>query len=348
MHLNKLNPGDFFKNFKELSEFVGFEQAPAGNSKKHFLKELSAFCEFEKQGHSYKITQIFDEKLEILDKRKYKATRLDNSTKGIYKNDLQQMILHLLSNSKKDEKVHFTINDFLIKVGLLSNKDFNFSYKNKENPKLQIEFYLKTKKKQKLLLENALKDLASKSFITYDKKYFVILNTDDSNYSHSELANSEHLYFIEKAEKNALEFFGFSQKNVFFKACPTSINEFFSRCNYEISRLSNNTIESFYQGYELLLLKNGLNLTELEFKNLKSKFNNKRTLKLIENLNTHNEIIKKIYDSKYKVETENRDFTSKYLHKKIETKYKNKYHDNSYSNIDKNILSNIIYEYFEI
>lgn len=341
LNLQKLIEGSTFLNFKELSEFLGFKTPPAGNSKKKLIKELNSFCNYEKSGHKYIIIEIFDTPKEISDARKNKVNRENNSTKGIYKSDIQQLLIYLLSSKPLKETFYFTPSNLLKDIGLITNK---FEYTNHYSSK-EISFYLSTKKKQRLLLESALNDLSNKKHITYSQNYFVVLNKKYSNID-SRLATPEELTLIAQAEEKVLIDLGYSTKQALFKNSPKRINQFFSLCNSKINELTSGFITQFYTVYEISLLRDKSILTPLEFKNIKTNLNKKRAQYLSDNLKNHNNLIKKSYDSKMQKELSSKQFITESFRSRIINKYDLKYKTNHYSDKDKKDYQKIIDKFF--
>ena len=70
MRVENLHEGQIIKNYKELCDILEIKPRKSGsNSYKSQLKEFNRYFQFEKQGHKYIISKIYDNPKEKVDKR---------------------------------------------------------------------------------------------------------------------------------------------------------------------------------------------------------------------------------------------------------------------------------------
>lgn len=153
----------FYKN-KKLTE----------PSKSAILKQLNSICKYETtkigRKQAYKIIEIYDEKKEIIDKRKIN-NRGNNS---IFVEDFKVLIINLLHNDATEEKIISKTG--LFHVANLINDNYKIGRKDKnklsellETPKKTIDdFYDNTHSKMKKTIESCLKNCRSSSILTYE------------------------------------------------------------------------------------------------------------------------------------------------------------------------------------
>ena len=90
--MNNVNVGQEFKNYKELCAYLG-EQEKGGKSKDLQIKDWERYFSFEKQGHKFIITDVYDipkekvrkqRKVEDKPRKKYKTENYtSNNNKNI-------------------------------------------------------------------------------------------------------------------------------------------------------------------------------------------------------------------------------------------------------------------------
>ena len=94
MKIDNLKVGQVVKNYKSLCELLDIE-AKGGASKIAQLKEFNRYFEFEKQGHKYIITKIYENPKERIDNRM-------NGNNTVFSDDIEKLILNILASSKDD------------------------------------------------------------------------------------------------------------------------------------------------------------------------------------------------------------------------------------------------------
>src|SRR5699024_8011163 len=96
MKIKNLTVGKVIKNYKSLCEILEIEAKKSGsNSHKAQLKEFNRYFEFEKQGHKYIITKIYENPKERIDNRM-------NGNNTVFSDDIEKLILNILASSKDD------------------------------------------------------------------------------------------------------------------------------------------------------------------------------------------------------------------------------------------------------
>lgn len=118
MKIENLKGLNEVRNYKELCEILEMKVA-AGNTKKSQIKELERYCKYNKEGNKFIIEEIYDEPLERIDGR-IENNKLGNN--AIYYEDIEKLILYILSKQKDDVKVvNFSTNQLLLAINMINN-----------------------------------------------------------------------------------------------------------------------------------------------------------------------------------------------------------------------------------
>ena len=167
MKIKNLTVGKVIKNYKSLCEILEIEAKKSGsNSHKAQLKEFNRYFEFEKQGHKYIITKIYENPKERIDNRM-------NGNNTVFSDDIEKLILNILASSKDDT---ITIaRGQLYKALCMCNENYLLGRSNIsklseiiELPKSAIyEFYDNNSSKLRDTVERNLRRLRSRALITW-------------------------------------------------------------------------------------------------------------------------------------------------------------------------------------
>lgn len=118
MKIENLKENMVFKNYKELCVFLGIKIA-GGNSKQAQLNELARHCSLEREGHSFRIKEVYAAPI------KDKASK---GRKGFYSELLQALVMDYLVTRNISE-ICTTRNNLLCKVEMMQE---NFIYDEKK------------------------------------------------------------------------------------------------------------------------------------------------------------------------------------------------------------------------
>lgn len=116
MKIEKLTEGMLIKNYKELCALLDLP-VKGGNAKKAQLKEIECFCRLLKQGNKFIVEEVYNMKMDKVDKRK-DAKKVSNNSK--YSNDIQALIIDLLAQAKGN-CVELSTNVFLRKLDMIND-----------------------------------------------------------------------------------------------------------------------------------------------------------------------------------------------------------------------------------
>lgn len=274
MNVENLKEGQVVKNYKELCILLD-EKQKTGNSKMAQYKELERHISYHKEGNKFIIDKIYDKPLNIKDGRK-EVSESDPRRDGvnsIYRDDISELILNLLSQSK-DGELFLSAGKLL---GLLKMVNENYSHGRSNIPKLSellgidedhiYLFYNNTQRKLKLNLETGLNYLRRKSKIMWEtvttvceKKVIMELNElgnprlNNSGKIVYETVNNhrpatkEECQLILKYEEEITKELGCNDlKDIFIKGLW---NTFRSMVNKKVKYHGN--IQYFYDSYKII------------------------------------------------------------------------------------------------
>ncbi len=151
----KLN-GTEIKNYSEMCNILG-EKKKTGEAKKNQLIRWSIYFEYEKEGHKFYISQIYDNKTVKKNEKNYEANKNLKQivARSPYRNDLISILIYLLETAPNNELI-----ETKTKLTALCGFFNEYMLENRKYKK-----YLKYKEENKTTYEN--------------KRYFKY-NTDDS------------------------------------------------------------------------------------------------------------------------------------------------------------------------
>lgn len=119
MKIENLQVGQVLKSYKQLCEVLE-ESITAGNSKKSQIKEWERYFKYHKEGNKFIIDEIYNEPLHKSDNR----SSGNNKTK--YINEIERLILNLLSERQEYDGVVFLSKYPLLKQLSMINENYSF------------------------------------------------------------------------------------------------------------------------------------------------------------------------------------------------------------------------------
>lgn len=211
MNTSILENGKQFKNYKELCTALEIEVKSSSNSKNAQLKELARFCEFNKSGHKFIISSVYDTPLPKEENRgKSEGSRNNNN---VYGDLIQLLILDLLAQcnngrlSISRSKLLLTINMVNDNYSPLGEHTKQLSEYTDIEEAIIFDFYNTSNSNFKSAVETALDHLMDKRVIWYDK---VTKVAEKGTYVHR-LATEMEKATIMDLEKEVLEEFNYKQ-----------------------------------------------------------------------------------------------------------------------------------------
>ena len=188
--MNKVNIGQVFKNYKELCAYLG-EQEKGGKSRDLQIKDWERYFSFEKQGHKFIITDVYDtpkekvrkqRKVEDKPRKKYKT---ENYTSNNIKNikSMIELLSELLGTCEYDGKFYSYTSWYCDVLSLFDRKISDSIYYSDEelekicneyhisNTRLYKDYISSTKSLLKDMLLKSLKHMEKKDLIGYDICY---------------------------------------------------------------------------------------------------------------------------------------------------------------------------------
>lgn len=268
MGVNNLYQGQFFKNQRELCEFMGWKFIDSTNSKKAQLKTLSTICSWHKQGHKIIIDEVYS-----TSKAKNTAPRVQDVfvvDKDITNNLLKLVVSSCIKahNIPLSEQTYTNVNqrttivmtemDLLSAVGivnstgkLLNNKRYRqlVAYKNKLDVDMFDIATYRSLKNIKNSLTKALKELHNARLITYSNvieivsspNKFGVFEYDDNgeiletSYQGEErfVATREQQDFISYITREVLNDYGCSNMRQMYNKVK-DISQFYDSVNQSI------------------------------------------------------------------------------------------------------------------
>jgi hypothetical protein len=250
MNIEKLISGKTFKNYKELCTDLGMEVKKSSKSKKYQLRELERYCTYIKEGHSFKITEVFSDPRPKVDNR----GKSEGSRRDVYGNLIQLLIADLLAQTKAG-RISISRGRLLLAINMVNE---NYSYCGENVPKLSkytdieeavIYDFLNTSNSNfKSTVETALKQLMDKRIIWYDRVTKVSKgNTRDT-------ATQEDKEIIMKYETEVLKSFGYKSIS------QVRSSKHWKLFKKEVQKLlnKNSDIDYYYFAYDITVNKEGL------------------------------------------------------------------------------------------
>lgn len=220
VNCTNLSVGMEIKNYRKMCELLN-EDVLSGTSKKSQIKRWQCYFDFEKQGHKFIITEIFDEPYSSLYTRKIK--------KGIYVGYIELLLLdylakqdnHIVNITKRElytmlgmtsenycEK-RWDIQGITKNMGRMQESGYQYPVSDKD---VQV-FYSRADGKLNDILNSALKSMANRFLIKYFTEYVICYN-DITGMHKLKIADDSEVEMILYAQRMAIEklgYYNFSQ-----------------------------------------------------------------------------------------------------------------------------------------
>ncbi len=230
--VSQLEIGMEIKNYKELCNLLRME-VKSGNSKKIQLNDFKRYFDFEKYGHKFIITDIYEIPLSKEDKRK-----LGNNS--VYVKYIELILLQYLSKQKEQTQT-FTKRNLWELLGMV-NKKYNkiSTQKLKEIDYIitQFEinhFYQRCNKKLEQILFSALNNLKNRKLLIWEMQT-IIVTFDENGKEKYFLADDEDKKKILQVERYVLKnVMGYEKIIQVF--CRFKQNEYYRLVNDKIYEL---------------------------------------------------------------------------------------------------------------
>lgn len=252
---SSLNMGQEFKNVMELLRYVGLinpnEKTIKGTQRTKLINTISSYINYEYvKGNTIRIIDIYNEPLEIIDKRH----------EGIYVTFIESVLLDYLI--KQDGYTVDMSNRTLFEtLGMVNNnyfvKDYRKRLKKVDKHMTNFEqssFFTRSYSFIKKTMERALNSLNNKSAIFYQKN--VIIETNDYYSNNIEkhnhhIATDDEIKIILGAEQDTLKEMGISGKSQVFLQGRS--DEFYAKVKEELQNKYNWC--NYYDEYHIVLGK---------------------------------------------------------------------------------------------
>lgn len=180
-----LTEGAVVKNYKEMCGILGCEPCNGGNDKVSQIKNWKRYFNFEKQGHKFIITEIYDNPLPCQDSR--------SCREGIYVKYIESLLLRLLADQKNNHLDIVKRNLYSI-LGITSIQFFDLRSKEKRNTFIDemkdkssvpidkisvLNFKMRVEAKISQILSTALKSMSKRNLIEYRTNDMISYKEDD-------------------------------------------------------------------------------------------------------------------------------------------------------------------------
>lgn len=243
-----------FKNFKELSKYLGYDKPPSGNSKKRVIKELECYCKFRKLGNEIIIKEIFEEPKEKIDKRSLPRDR--SGKKGKYKELLESLVLFILSKEKKGISMTYLLGNLSEDIGLYNKNQKSFT-------KQEEQIIENLKSEERALLKTVLKNMNEKKIIILKDSYAgkkdgVVFYWDFISYKFGK-ESFDRIY--EETKEMFINQYGRGFLNdIKLK------NSYYSTINKRVYEITKGEFDGIYKSFEIILVGKKSKLKSSEFK----------------------------------------------------------------------------------
>lgn len=267
MHIKigNIEVGDIIKNYGSLCEILNVEPVTNNNTngKTAHMKEFSRYFDFERHGHKFLITDVYDVPLEKDDQR-------SKGNNSIYVKYIELLLMNKLAR-EENYTCTITKKGMYQFLGLVNDNFENVSYDSIMQKNTQINnfdlnhFYQRANQKLDRILFSALRNLKNRCLISYFEEIVIIQRNEDGS-TYKMIANDREIKCIDSVKKQVLDEMGLiSLTQVFLK----------------------------FKGYNFYLRVNEI---------LKEQFNWEYTYKQYKLIYTHKNLIKEIPKTEMQIE----------------------------------------------
>ncbi|WP_315112965.1 hypothetical protein [Clostridium intestinale] len=213
MKVGNLKVAQRVKDYKKMCTLLE-EKIKGGDSKKAQLKEWERYFKYHKDGNAFVIDEIYKSPKDKED------NRINNGGVSIYAEDLEKLIIHMMSKSQVDnyKQVQLSVSTMLRRLAMI-NHNFNIGRNNinKFSRYLEVpietlfDFYNNTYKKIKDNVERTLDKLENEALIKW--QYVIKLCTNEGVYRSP---TDRELSVIVETEREHLELYKEKSKKDLF------------------------------------------------------------------------------------------------------------------------------------
>lgn len=237
-----LTVGRVFKNYKELSKFMGWKST-GGDYKKSRLKELDSLCKWHNEGYKFVIDEVYNQQLLKKDKRRDRA---------IYVNPIKGILFYSLKDFKGE--LYFSVNKFIELLEIFNKKYCDLQI-DSDYQEVALEtgidvytlkgFKTGSKREAQRIIERALKSMKSQRILDYMQGRIIV--TNDNNYR---FATPEERRVIQRIEEEELKKLNcFNMASLKYKNLE---NKFYYRIKQRFQEEGLDYINYTFYGYSIV------------------------------------------------------------------------------------------------
>ena len=229
--------------------------AGRGNDKIGQIKNWQRYFEFEKSGHKFIITEIYNTPLPVVDGRRTKE--------GKYNKYIESLLIKYLS-TRKSNSVSITKRELYSVLGMVNNNydmldyDDNYAALQKElGESVSVfniqQFHQRVENRLSKLLYSVLESMAKRNVIRYEKKFIINVSEGETSSGYKSIVASPHQESVVlETQQDVLNEFGY--ENISQVALKYKVKEFYDKVNEQL----NEKYEwlGYYTQISIVLLKN--------------------------------------------------------------------------------------------
>lgn len=200
------------------------------------IKNWQRYFEFEKSGHKFIVTEIYDIPLPVMDGRRTKE--------GKYNKYIELLLIKYLL-TRKNNSTNITKRELYSVLGMVNKNydmldyDDNYTVLQKElGANVSIfniqQFHQRVENRLSKLLYSALESMAKRHIIQYEKKFIINVSEGDNSFGYKSIAASPHQKsVIFETQQDVLDEFGY--KNISQVALKYKVREFYDKVNEQLN-----------------------------------------------------------------------------------------------------------------
>lgn len=236
INISGLSKGVIAKNYNDMCRLLGCKPCKGhGSDRDCQIKNWQRYFNFEKSGHKFIVTEIYDTPLPVLDGRKTKE--------GKYNKYIELLLIKYLL-TRKENHSDITKRELYSVLGMVNqnygmlNYDDNYKGLQKELGKMTIfnlrQFHQRVENKLSKMLFTALESMMKRHIITYEKKFIINVSKDGSSSNYESIVALPYQEsIILETQQDILDEFGY--KNISQVALKYKVREFYSRVNEQLN-----------------------------------------------------------------------------------------------------------------
>lgn len=207
-----------------------------GNDRTCQIKNWKRYFKFEKSGHKFIITEIYNTPLPVVDGRKAKE--------GKYNKYIELLLIKYLL-TRKGNAVDITKRELYSVLGMVNKNydmlDYDDNY-NALQKELGInvsifnirQFHQRVENKLSKLLYSALESMEKRHLIRYEKKYIINVSEGENSSGYRSIVASPHQEgVIFEVQQDVLDEFGY--ENISQVALKYKVKEFYDKVNEQLN-----------------------------------------------------------------------------------------------------------------